>query len=387
MLYSLSEECTAPMPPMILIVSSEQWHAFKQAMAFPSVFIVFVSNGILAGPFGTALGTSVLSLDARVIPFGVSLSSHRLMERTWKLAHIFVVLALALFTTAHAGNIESQKPSCSISGYQLVARKLPAIKEDWLAGLHILSSNNYIGLYSGSKVKKYSDIRAAKEACDQDERCVMFTTDGWTLGIHDYGERKDAAKIHVIWPLIMHYCAGPCCGTYVSLEAAEALKAHSPGKRWKPAPRDSSGTYEDPATSAFIQFKMQRGRALRLQQCKLLQARPQKHRKCSPACRVACCVPKVFSPYAMSETDCDPSECEAAGIQLEYDQCTKHCVKDCGFLEVNAACLEEEEGCFAGNATAYLLQTLRMFYKRAKGSKAKYRSWPVQDKRGCAICP
>ena len=295
------------------------------------------------------------------------------MERI--LAATSIMLALVLDMTAHASSSESQQPSCSISGYQLVARKMPAITEDD-AGFHILSSNDRIGLYTGSKVKQYPNILDAKEECDRDERCVMFTTDGWTLGIHDYSE--ETSKLQVIWPLNMHYCAGPCCGTYVSLEAAEAINAFNPSKQWNPAARDSSGTYGKPVTAAFIKFKSERGRPVRLQHCKLLQARPQEYPKCSPVCRVACCVPKVFSPYAMSKRGCDPSECEAAGSLYEYDQCTKECLDYCGFMEANAA---------DAALSASTLQTLRMFYKRPKGSKPKYTSRPVQDGRGCTLCP
>mgnify|MGYP001806711700 CR=1 FL=1 len=126
---------------------------------------------------------------------------------------------LLVAAAAQAGSSRSQPAECDVAGFVLKWQQLPQrrLSSQAEAVLHTLQID------STANLRQAPNLAATAAACKRNTSCVMFTSDGFLIGVyrtaHTLGEFNATAVREGPGPLLwvpMLYCSGLCCGTWVS---------------------------------------------------------------------------------------------------------------------------------------------------------------------------
>jgi hypothetical protein len=242
--------------------------------------------------------------------------------------------------------------SCKVDKYSLRPQQLPnKWVEEWKSvTLYTLHPQN------NRKEAPFSlpTLAATKAACDALDACVMFTSDGYLIGVY----RQTSQTSHVAdlqaalhyesrlgpwqWRK-MAYCSGKCCGTWVSgalnttaLASNQAVvTSNFTFEKELPAASESVGT-------AMAQLTVDAGK-----QCQAMRSGNidvSTAITCPKRCRVGCCV-----------------EAEQWLSSKHFHQCSAHvCRLSCGFdlVEVRAV------------SAPFSKQTVALYLKQKSKGKA-----------------
>jgi hypothetical protein len=128
----------------------------------------------------------------------------------------------------------SQLAECDVAGFMLRKQQLPrAFPQDsspHAAVLHTLQIDETASL------REAPNVAATAAACMRNEACVMFTSDGFLIGVYrsagtvdDFNAaiaREQQGGGALSW-VPMQYCAGRWCGTWVATELEQQLQTQA----------------------------------------------------------------------------------------------------------------------------------------------------------------
>jgi hypothetical protein len=191
--------------------------------------------------------------------------------------------------------------SCDVGGYTFKAQHLPAeqvsVTSDGVLPFVLSPSKD-----PSAPVLPFATLAETQAACDASDDCVMFTSDGYLVGVFEQSRFIAAPVMQPLgnkpppppppapwqqWSLWrnMAYCPGKCCGTWVAKDAAAAADNTSITSN-----TDSAGVqlitpplYHESAGAIVLA-------AAASKRCQELRAGVANSFTCPSRCRVACCV-------------------------------------------------------------------------------------------------
>jgi hypothetical protein len=186
---------------------------------------------------------------------------------------------------------------CDVDGFVLKKQHLPrSLYSDSSAEVHTLQFEESAGLRQAPKVA------ATAAACMRNKACVMFTSDGFLLGVRRTAftvaafnaaiarERQGGGPLS--W-VPMQYCAGHCCGTWVATDLQQLLLTPAVGSSsLTPVSAGDLARHlaDDSVTVGYREFDAEVMKRFCAASSSVAAVKPaHTHQQCPRHCQVACC--------------------------------------------------------------------------------------------------
>jgi hypothetical protein len=221
--------------------------------------------------------------------------------------------------------------SCDVAGYEFKPRQLPE-ELSWQEGI-----SQQVLLYTikppntASKAPfPLASVAKTAAACDALDACVMFTSDGYLIGV--YRPVTNVAALSKILELEkqvgpwqwrpMRYCSGKCCGTWLSkwFDAKTLTAAGPPTPAQSGGFKNASALAQPPSVASEANGLSSYGVNPNSERCAAMRAGAACSFTCPPRCRVACCAKEDVEYFAVKMS-----------IHPFWQCSVQACLRSCGF--------------------------------------------------------